>query len=229
MTQNLLGVGIYTVPEASRLTRIPADSIRRWLWGYRSRSKRGAASLRDPLWIPQIPIIDHSRALGFRDLIEIQFVAHFKERGISLQSIRKTIGVATQLVEQTYPLSSIKFKTDGKRILADILDEQERRAVFDLSSGQYLLSFVWDRLYDALEYSEYDELLRWWPLGKDRRVLVDRRRNFGQPICPEGVPTAILAGALGAEKRVESVAYWYKVEPDSVRDAEEYERALRAA
>jgi DNA-binding transcriptional MerR regulator/uncharacterized protein (DUF433 family) len=222
-------VGIYTVPEASRLTGIPADSIRRWLWGYRSRSKRGTVSNRDPLWVPQIPTIDNSRALGFRDLIEIQFVAHFKERGISLQSIRKTIGAATQLVEQTYPLSSIKFKTDGRRILADVLDEQERRAVFDLSTGQYLLSFIWDHLYEALEYSEYEDLLRWWPLGKSRRVLVDPRRNFGQPICPEGVPTFVLAGALGAEKAVESVAYWYKVEPDSVRDAEEYERALRAA
>lgn len=229
MAESLLGVGIYTVPEAAQLTKIPADSIKRWLWGYRSRSKNGLVSVRSPLWNPQIPVIDHSRALGFRDLVEIQFVAHFKKSGISLQSIRKTIGRATEMVEQSYPLSSTKFKTDGKRILADVLDEQERRLVFDLYTGQLLLSFMWDRLYDALEYSEYDELLRWWPLGKNRRVLIDPRRSFGRPITPEGVPTFVLAGSLGAEKSIENVAHWYKVNPDSVRYADEYERALRAA
>ncbi len=229
MTESLLGIGIYSVPEAARLTRIPADSIRRWLWGYRSRSKSGATSERRPLWTSQVPTIDDARALGFRDLVEIQFVSHFKERGISLQSIRKTIGRATELVESSYPLSSTKFKTDGKRILAEILDEHERKLVFDLYSGQYLLQFMHDHLYDALEYSAFEELLRWWPLGRARRVLVDPHRSFGQPISPEGVPTSVLAGALRAERSLEDVAYWYKVDPASVRDADDYERALRAA
>jgi hypothetical protein len=31
-TRNLLGVGIYSVPEAARLTGVTSDAIRRWLW-----------------------------------------------------------------------------------------------------------------------------------------------------------------------------------------------------
>ncbi len=226
---SLLGVGIYSIPEASRLTGVSVDSIRRWLWGYKHRSADGTHVKSAPLWNPQIPVIDHSKALGFRDLIEIRFVDHFRKNGLSLRSIRGIIGAATELVEASYPLSTVKFKTDGKRVLAEKLEGEERRLVFDLRTGQLLFSFYWDKLYDALEYSAYDELLRWWPLGKDRRVLVDPKRNFGQPISPEGVPTHVLANAFRAEGSVESVVSWYKVEPESVRDSVDFEHRLQAA
>ena len=226
---NLLGVGIYSVPEASRLTGVSADAIRRWLWGYRHRAADGTPVHSAPLWSPQIPVIDHSKALGFRDLIEIRFVDHFKKNGLSLRAIRGIIGAATELVEASYPLSTVKFKTDGRRVLAEVLDGEEKRLAFDLRTGQLLFSFYWDQLYDALEYSTYDELLRWWPLGKGHRVLVDPKRNFGQPISPEGVPTHVLADAFCAEGNIESVVSWYKVEPESVQDAVDFEHRLRAA
>jgi uncharacterized protein (DUF433 family) len=229
LDRNLLGVGIYSIPEAVRLTGVSGISIRRWLWGYQSKSSHGDMARHEPLWASQIPTIDESKALGFRDLIEIKFVAHFRQRGISLQSIRKTIHLATELLDQSYPLSSIRFKSLGGKIFAEVLEGHERKLVFDLYTGQLLLSFMWDKLYDALEYSEYDELARWFPLGKDRRVVVDPKRSFGRPLSLEGVPTAILASALKAEKTVENVAYWYRVDPDSVRDADEYERIQRAA
>ena len=230
MDRELLGVGIYTIPEAVRLTGVPGVSIRRWLWGYQSkRPGQNDLARHDPLWMSQIPVIDDTRALGFRDLIEIKFVAHFRDRGISLQSIRRTIGRATELLNQSYPLSSVRFKSRGGSIFAEVLEEHERKLVFDLYTGQLLLSFMWDQLYDALEYSEFDELARWYPLGRRRRVVVDPKRSFGRPISLEGVPTAILASALQAEKTAESVAYWYKVDPKSVLDADEYERTQRAA
>ena len=34
----LVGVGLYTVPEAARLTKVPSPTIRRWLFGYRTES-----------------------------------------------------------------------------------------------------------------------------------------------------------------------------------------------
>lgn len=228
MDKTLLGVGIYTIPEAARLTGVSGELIRRLLWGYQHRSKSGMTR-HEPLWTSQIPTIEDTRALGFRDLIEIKFVAHFRQSGISLQSIRKTIDRATALLEQSYPLSSVRFKSLGKRIFAEVLEEHEKKLVFDLYTGQLLLSFMWDTLYDALDYSEYDQLTRWFPLGKDRRIVVDPGRSFGKPISLEGVPTTVLASALQAEKSAENVAYWYKVDPDSVRDADEYERALLRA
>ena len=228
-TANLLGIGIYGIPEAARITRIPAEQIRRWLWGYRYAAS-GRPRQAPPLWRPGVPQIGEAHALSFRDLIEVQFVHRFRQQGLSLQSIRRTIDLATRLLDESYPLSSVKFKTDGKRILAQVIeDPNERGAVFDLETGQYLFEFVLDYLYDALEYSDFDELVRWWPLGKDRRVLVDPRKSFGRAVVPEGVPTSILAGSYRAEGSVTAVARWFEVSEESVRDALELEHGLQAA
>lgn len=225
-----LGVGLYRVPEAGRITRVPPASIRRWLWGRPPGAEdRDRGSL--PLWRPQVPVIDRSHALGFRDLIEIRFVHAFRQRGVSLQTIRKAIDEATRLLHQDHPFSSLRFKTDGKNILAEVTEGTADKALlFDLLTGQYLLEIVFDRLYDGLEYSGLDEPLRWWPLGRNRGVVLDPRRSFGQSVVhPAGVPTAVLADAYAAEQSVEAVADWYEVTPDAVHDALDYESALRAA
>jgi uncharacterized protein (DUF433 family)/DNA-binding transcriptional MerR regulator len=226
---NLLGIGIYSLGEASKIARVPSSSIRRWLWGYNYRAG-GQPQQSAALWTPQLPSLDGSRALTFRDLIELQFVYRFRQVGISLQSIRRTIDLATKLLEETYPLSSVKFKTDGRRVLAQVVENPDERGyIFDLETGQYLFEFVLEYLYDALEYSDLDELVRWWPLGKSRHVLVDPRRSFGRPIVKEGVPTAILAGSFKAEGSVEAVAKWFEVSTESVQDALEFERSRTAA
>jgi uncharacterized protein (DUF433 family) len=226
---SFLGIGVYSIPEAARISRVPASYIKRWLWGHKHVIK-GQVHRTDPLWAPQLPAIDDARALTFRDLIEIQFVYRFRQRGISLQTIRKTIGLATELLDKTFPLSSVKFKTDGKKVFAEVIeDPAEKGHVFDLRTGQYLLSYVLDYLYDALEYSEFDELIRWWPLGKNRRVIVDPKRSFGRPIVPEGVQTNILASSFRTEGDVQAVASWFEISESSVSDALEFERSLMAA
>lgn len=227
--RSLLGIGVYSIPEAAKLSRVPTEYIRRWLWGYKY-VVQGQMHRAAPLWKPQLPAIADARALTFRDLIEIQFVYRFRQRGISLQTIRKTIGVATELLEKSYPLSSVRFKTDGKKIFAEVIEDPgERRRVFDLKTGQYLLDYVLDYLYEGLEYSDFDELIRWWPLGKERRVLVDPRRSFGRSIVPEGVQTNILARSWRAERDVKAVANWFEISEASVVDALEFERNRAAA
>lgn len=224
-----LGVGIYSVSDAAKLTGVPSAAIRRWLWGYRYRYC-GEARVSQPLWSPELPEVDNSRALGFRDLIEILFVKAFKEKGVSLRTIRRAIEQAEALLGEDYPLSSLKFKTDGKSILADVVEPEERRLVFDLVTGQYLLENVFDRLREGLDYSQLQGLQRWWPIGREREVVVDPKRSFGQPIvASEGVPTEVLASAYHAEQSVDAVASWYDVTPEAVNDALEFERTLQAA
>lgn len=134
---NLLGVGIYSLKEAARISRVPEPYIRRWLWGYKYVVK-GEVHHADPLWKPQLPTLDDGKAITFRDLIEIQFVHRFRREGLSLQSIRRTIGRATRILEESYPLSSVKFKTDGKNILAEVLEDPgEKRLIFNLEIRRF--------------------------------------------------------------------------------------------
>ena len=213
-----LGIGIYSVPEAERLTGVPGSKIRRWLWG-------AAGGAVKPLWEPQHPVLDGSKALGFRDLIEIRFVNAFREAGVSLYQIRSALDSVRQLIETEYPLSTLHFKTDGKKIYADLAGRNH--LLLELPSQQQVFRFpqVLDRLRVGLEYREGD-LVRWRP--KNNRVLLDPRRGFGHPIVDEGVPTDVLASAYVSEGSLAAVAKWYEVDEDSVRDAIAFEAALAA-
>ena len=80
-----------------------------------------------------------------------------------------------------------------------------------------------------LEFKDGAMLERWWPLGKERNVVLDPRKNFGQPtIVSEGVPTKVLAESFKANGSVEEVARWYEMKPEFIEEAVEYERSLAA-
>jgi uncharacterized protein (DUF433 family) len=69
--------------------------------------------------------------------------------------------------------------------------------------------------------------VRWYP-RRDRLVIVDPTRSFGQPVVKEGVPTRILARSYRAERSFDRVAKWYDVAASSVRAAVDFERRLAA-
>jgi uncharacterized protein (DUF433 family) len=96
-----------------------------------------------------------------------------------------------------------------------------------MPSGQHSFEFILSGLYEGLAWDESGEVLTWHP--RSNRVVLDPKRSFGEPIVEdEGVPTDILASAYVAEQSVGAVAKWYEVDPQSVRDAVEFELSLAA-
>src|SRR6185312_236861 len=93
-----IGTGFYTVPEAARLLRTPPLNIRRWLGGYRFRLNCRPKNI-PPLWVPELPILDGHLELGFRDLIELRFVAAFAKAGMGLKAIRHCLEHAREIVD----------------------------------------------------------------------------------------------------------------------------------
>jgi uncharacterized protein (DUF433 family) len=222
--ESLLGLGVYSVPEAARLTGVSSRRIRRWVQGY-SYVEGGTAHTSAPLWRRQIASED-SLILSFRDLLEVRFVDAFRRHGVSWKAIRVAAECAAEIVQDAYPFSTRRFKTDGRSIFAEILQETGDESLLDLVKSQYeFKSIVEPFLFDGLEFSALGiEPVRWWPLGMGRRVVIDPERSFGQPIVdPESVPTRVLALAFKAEKSIQSVARWYEVDPRSVEDAMEFE------
>lgn len=229
--QSLLGVGVYTVPEAARLTGVPAQRIKRWVTGYTFKGKEGGKRTSPPLWERQIDSRD-SIALSFRDLLEVRFVDAFRLHGVHWKAIRIAAQRAAEIIHDSHPFSTKRFKTDGRSIFAEILQETGEESLLDLVKSQYEFKQIVDPfLFEGLEFSELGiEPVRWWPMGRERRVVIDPERSFGQPIVdPESVPTAVLARAFRAEGSIEAVARWFKVAEESVEDAVEFENKLAAA
>lgn len=226
---SMIGVGIYTVPEASRLTGVSAARIRRWIAGYDYKVGQETHG-SNPVWPSQLPVIDDRAALGFLDLMEIRFVDAFRRHGVSWKKTRLAAKRAGELFRQSHPFSTRRFQTDGRTIFAEFTDAPKEQALLDLVKSQYAFkNFISPSLVAGLEYSDLDDLIRWWPLGEGHPVVLDPNRGFGQPIISEfGVPTAILANAYNIEKSYEKVANWYEVNRRAVREAVVFERNLAA-
>jgi uncharacterized protein (DUF433 family) len=226
--QNFLGVGIYTVAEAAWMTNVSAPRIRRWMRGYKFRVG-DETHASHAVWKPDLPEMGGSLALSFRDLIEFRFVDYFLKEGVSWNLLRRAAIYAGEIVESTHPFSTRKFKTDGKRIFAELGQKRGGKRILDLVKKQYTIaSIVAPYLYEGLEF-DADHPRRWFPLKNSKRVVIDPAVAFGQPtINPEGVPTIVLARAFDAEKNVERVAYWYNVPKRSVQDALDYQQRIAA-
>lgn len=223
----LLNTGIYPVPEASRLTGVAMPRIRRWLRGYQVE-RDDEKIIRPQLWQGQLAPIDDRLALGFLDLIEVRFVHAFLRAGVTWKTVRHAHERGQEAYGTQHPFCTRRFVTDGQCIFDDA---DGQGGMEDVAQRQRVFPVVVKPFLKELQFSEDGETLEsWWPLGKDRRVVLDPTRSFGQPIiASENVPTGVLFHAVQAGQSPEEVAHWYEVPARAVRDAVDFERSLRAA
>jgi len=223
----LIGVGLYSVAEASRLTAISQGRLGRWLRGYTYRAGDGRA-ISDPVWLRQVPNIDGTVGLGFLDLMEARFVDAFRRARVPWPVIRRCAEHARKLIGSDHPFSSQRFRTDGRTIFAEVVDQAGERQLFDLAKSQLAFGrVIGPSLYAGIEFSARDMPMRWWPLGQQTPVVIDPARSFGQPIVSDGgVPTSTLADAVAAEGSVAQAARLFRIKPRSVRAALRFERRL---
>jgi uncharacterized protein (DUF433 family) len=222
-----LNTGIYTVAEAARLTGVSKERIRRWLRGYHSKLRQKKYS---PLWKSQLPPLDNKIALGFLDLIEAKFVDAFLNKGVTWPVIHKVREKAQELYpDNDHPFCTEKFVTDGCQIIRELHAETGEGCLEEIATDQRVFKELTEPFIKQLEFRAGAFLERWWPLGTDHNIVVDPRKNFGQPtIAREGIPTQVLARSFKANNSIDEVARWYEINPHSVQEAVNYEQSLAA-
>jgi len=224
---NWIGSGIYSVPEASQLTGISPGRLRRWLRGYSFHHQEQARSM-PPVWQPMVPPIDGRLALSFRDLVEVRFVDAFLREGVTWRTIRAAERHATEIFGDSHPFSSNRFKTDGRSIFAELSSSNREKALIDIANRQPVFSRIVSPYLRDLEFDR-ESPVRWWPLGKRRKIVVDPQRAFGQPITSSrSVPTRILFLAYQNSESFKTIAQWYEVPVQEVRDAVAFEKQIAA-
>jgi uncharacterized protein (DUF433 family) len=221
----LVGVGLYTPAEAARLLHVPAPKISRWLRGHRAHGRD-----YEPLWRPQVDLDDGRIFLGFRDLMEVRIADKFINEGLSAQRVRSAIQLARTLIGGDRPLSTDRFRTDGREIFLRVVETdehgEERERLLNLFRRQYEFKQIIEPLLRTIGFDAKGVPSLWWPLGKRGNIVVDPARSFGQPIDAETrVPTKVLASA-GQYQGIPDAARAYEVPEAAVRRAMEFEAGL---
>jgi uncharacterized protein (DUF433 family) len=196
---------------------MPTATLRRWLLG--SASVEGL--LTPPLVRRDDPELVARGLLTFLELIELLFIRRLREAGVSLAMIQRVAKQAAVTLQTPHPFAAAPFYADRTARLTG-----NGEAAFASGNG----AAPWDTVRTAfaarLDFGEAG-VRRYWPLGKEHRVVLDPGRAFGRPTDPaSGVPTRVLAGSHAAGETVEAVAQWFRVEPQVVRDAIQFEQSL---
>lgn len=228
-TQLGLGTGLYSLTQAALLARANSRAVRRWMFGYTYKVSEGHRSQR-PVVSSEAADAQASGIITFHDLIELMFVSAFRKAGVSWRTIRAAAATAREITDSPHPFSTRRFVTDGEAIFAEVATRVGETDLLNLISRQFAFKrMLLPSLREQLDINE-DLAQRWWPMGREKPVILDPNRQFGQPISyQEGIPTAALAAAFQAQKSYVRVSAWYDVPVPTVRAAVAFERQYAAA
>lgn len=220
-----IGKGTYTIPEVQYLTGISSKKITRWTNGY-TYKKNNSIYQSNPIYKSEYLDTENEAYLSFLDLIEILFIDSFEKHGLSLQSIRKAADSASRLINTSHPFAKKIFYTDGKTILAEIAKENNDPELIDLLRKQYQMdSIIAPSLIASLDFNQLDLAEKWWPLGRNNRVVVDPLRNFGKPIIDNlNIRVATIIDLYNRNKSINEISSWYDIDEISINAALEFSR-----
>ena len=97
--------------------------------------------------------------------------------------------------------------------------------IADLTLSQMVISSIARPFFRRIEFQD-SEPIRYWPMDRNGRVVLDPQRAFGKPIdARSGVPTAALYAMARSGETLQSVADWYEIEVEAVEAAVNFEHS----
>lgn len=225
MSLDLLGAGLYTIPETAELVDARQPEVRIWIEGRRGKQA--------PIIENQIGRLGNKVAISFTNLMELRFVALFSAAGVRLNEIRAILLEAKDTLNHPHPFATnVVFRTDGRKIVAEIARNNGVKDIYDLKSKNYeLRDVVMDSLKEAVVFDPQGEAISWRPRPTIApNVYIHPSMSFGRPVLmPSRIPTEAIAKAVKAEGSQAIVADLYEIPLARVREAVSFDASLRKA
>lgn len=214
-----LGNGIYTTAEIAQILQLSYQKIHLWINKYWD-GELGKAYEGDYSWT-----INNTRAVGFHTLVEFYVMVQFAEAGVSTRQVLNAHKELSQAFNTPFPFAQMKvlesIHSDGKKIY---LSQNGTIITLD-GSKQFNLGFI-KLFFKRLEFDSDFLASKYWPLGKEHRIVCDPHHKFGQPIV-EG--TNIQAEAIYrmhlAKEPISFIAELYEISELKVKDALKFFKA----
>jgi uncharacterized protein (DUF433 family) len=213
---------LYSFAEADRIARVSSNTSRRWLKGYHFWYDEERREMP-----PITPGRGNQDAVSFVDLVEVAVIGKLRKRKFSLKRIRQINAYCRLYLKEPRPLVTQKFKVAGQDIFLE--DDFDVLVAVGREAGMLAWREVLEPFLEDVEY-ENDLARRWWPLGRDHKVVVDPDYGFGLPVIEGvGVRTEIIAERREAGDSMKEITYDFGVTPDQIEDALLWEKPEDAA
>ena len=202
----------YRVVDAGRYAGIPARTVGYWSFG------RGATAAT-------LPGRARKEGLSYYELIEVAFVATFRDLGVSLQRIRKAREYAAHALQSEYPFAEHSWMTEGHHVLLDLRNIEGDTFVGSLVAADQYGQIGWrDIISDRFHQFDYEGgiALVWHPRDRNNPVSIDPRVSFGAPTV-SGIPTWTLKGRWDAGESISEIQEDFRLSASDIRYALRFE------
>lgn len=215
-TGEKLGIGIYSIPDIERILKIPSRKIRYWLnryWDSTLAKTYGGRYSWDTGGV---------RSVSFYTLIEFNVLQKFTEAGIQIKEVMKAHQELGKSFQTKYPFAHRKvlenIQIDGNNVYWEDDD-----GIMNLN-GTKQLNFHFIRVFlKGLEFDGNDIASRYWPLGKDKSILIDPNRKFGQPVIQNNnISPRIINDHFKAGDPIDYLASIYDLSTSEISHAIEF-------
>ena len=210
-----IGIGLYTIPDVANILNLDRTFVRRWLreyWENQFKHKgRSYASWGN----------GREKVVHFFTLIEFYVFYQLRKQGVSAQKIAKSHEIISQELDTSFPFANSVILTDGKKIFytrdyGDLIINADK-------SKQINFKSIIEEFCHKIDFDKELNALRYWPLGKEKNIVVDPHHQLGQPTVKN---TNILAETLysmyTSGEKISFISSLYDVTENDVKASIEF-------
>lgn len=218
----LLGRGVYSYREAATLTGLKHGRVREW-FSPSSERQAGAVFRSDFAGETSQPLI------SFLDLVDVFVAGQLRDRGLSLQTLRKMFLKLQSVLGDSHPFGRRELMFGNGELFYKGIDGSGKEEIVEVLTGQKTFVKIIRPFLKTLSFDTNSQRATTWHIAKD--VVVNPEICFGQPVIEaKGMPTNIVATAVKAnQNNMDAVASWYGLTIKQVKSACRFEDHLRAA
>lgn len=221
---------LYFSAEISRFVKISQPRVHRWLEGYQY-FYQSEVKQQPPLITKNAQEVFHPTYASFYDLIDLLFIKHFLDYGISLQKLRKALAEAEEILGTPHFVHQ-SFFTDGSNICLLIKEKGKGDAILELlSGGQWVIKELIQQLAHQIDFDKVTNLARrWFPPEGNQLIVLDPLVCFGKPaIFNKGITTENVYDLYIAEQGNKSrICKWLRLDEKELDAAINFESRLVA-
>ncbi len=220
-----LGEGVYTVPDASIILDYPKTKLRRWVnqfWKTDFRYQKYLTNNNSYIWGN-----GQETAFNFFTLIEIFTVISLRQLRVSFKTIKQARLELSEVFNTHFPFASQQLMSDGRKVIVEL----DKTKLLELGTGgQIAFKNIIEPFCQKLDFNQDTELVnRFWPLGKNRSIVVDPKHGFGRPtITGTNISIEVIYSLLNAGEEKDTVADLYNLTNEQVNDVLVFQQRIAA-
>ena len=202
----------YRIADAARYAQTSPETVSYW---HHQSAPLG----------PALPGKEPAKPLSYLQLVEVAFVAAFRNLGVSLQRIRRAREYAAQMFQAEFPFAQLEFRTEGTHLLLELQELEPDADLDQLIIADAHGQTGWKPMLNDLfsEFGYEDKLALTWHLrGRTKPMIIDPRISFGAPTV-RGIPTWAIKGRYLAGEKIDEIKDDFNLTEDQVIQSLEFE------